>query len=47
MDILTDNSFVTSCEIEMSPDEANMDLDLQDKLDATEVEKIRTLHEGD
>ena len=30
----------------MSPDEADMDLGLQDKLDATEVEKIRTLHEG-
>ena len=46
MDVLTDNSFVTSSEIEMSPDEAYMDLDLKDKLNATEVEKIHTLHEG-
>ena len=46
MDILTDNSFVTICKIEMSPDEADMDLDLKDKLNATEVENIHTLHEG-
>ena len=32
MDILADNSFETSCENEMSPDDADMDLDLHDKL---------------
>ena len=32
MDILTDNSFETSCENEMSPDDVDTDLDLQDKL---------------
>ena len=37
MDILTDNSFEFSCGIEMSSDEADMDLDIQDKLDAAEV----------
>ena len=42
MDILTDNSFETSCEIEISSDEAYIDLDLQDKLDATEIVKIRS-----
>jgi len=30
----------------MPPDEAGSDLDLQDKLDVTEVEKICSLYEG-
>ena len=30
----------------MSPDEADMDLDLQDKLVTTEVEKFHSLYEG-
>ena len=30
----------------MSPDEADMDLGLQDKLVATEVEKFNILYEG-
>ena len=46
MDTLANNSFETSCEKEMSPDEAGNDLDLQHKLDVTEVEKIRRLYEG-
>ena len=45
MDILTDNSFELSCGIEMPSDEADMDLDLQDKRYATEVEKVRSLYE--
>ena len=35
-----------SCENKMSPDEADMDLDLHDKLVATEVEKFHSLYEG-
>ena len=45
-DILTGNSFEISHGAEISLDEAVMDLDLQDKLDAAEVEKIRSLYEG-
>ena len=44
--VLRWTSFETSCEKEMSPDEAGNDLDLQHKLDVTEVEKIRRLYEG-
>ena len=43
MDILADNSFGISCENKMSPDEADMNLDLQDKLVTTEVEKFNSL----
>ena len=46
MDILTDNSFEISCGIEMSSDEEDMDIDLQDELDTAEVEKICSLYEG-
>ena len=46
MDILNDNSFEISCGIEMSSDEEDKDIDLQDKLDAAEVEKICSLYEG-
>ena len=45
VDTLANNSFETS-DIEMSPDETYKNLDLQDKLDITEVEKIRSLYEG-
>lgn len=41
-----DTVIETSCEEEMSPDEAGNDLDLQDKLDPTEVEKIHSLYKG-
>ena len=43
MDILL---FEASCNKEMPPDETGSDLDLQDKLDVTEVEKICSLYEG-
>ena len=46
VDILADNSFGTSCENKMSPDEADIDLDLQDKLVTAEVEKFHSLYEG-
>ena len=39
MDILTDSSFEISCGIEMSSDEEDMDIDLQDKLDAAEEKR--------
>ena len=38
------HSLIIHCEKEMSPDEAGDDLDLQHKLDVTEVEKIHSLY---
>ena len=40
------NPFETSCGKEMSSDVADNEIDLQDKLDITEVEKIHSLYEG-
>ena len=45
IDILIDISYEISCGNEMSSDEADMDLDLLDKLDPAEVEKICGLYE--
>ena len=41
-----DTLIETSCGEETSPDEAGSDIDSQDKLDHTEVEKIHSLFEG-